>query len=200
MKVVKKLRSSKNVGVKFAAKISNVGEELFSMLLGMELYFSQSPQQYVKSMGLENEEEVVNAMIIAGYLTGDSDSWKINPEIKKAVFRQLSRMPEFARISLLEPSERPVPLHTLVNRYRRHVDDINKYRVLSMSTRLPRDKTLFLRFRTFCRKYDSRDIFKAIDKFFKLAKINADFSLEFFEKYLADLARFHLISTLKQSH
>ena len=177
------------MGVKLKAQITNVGEELFSMLLGMDLFFSQSPQQYIKNMGLPSEEEVVGAMLLAGYLTGSSDSWKINPEIKKAVFRRLSKTLKIGPSSPLEPSELPVPLHTLVRHF--------KMRIPAKGSAIPKD--LFLRFRRLCKKYDSKDIDQQMVKFFKLAMQNNDFSFESFEKYLADCARFFLISQIRSN-
>lgn len=173
----------KKIGAKFEIRITRLGEELFSMLLGMELFFSQSAQQYVKNLGLKNEREVVEAMLSAGYLVGTIDDWKINPSIKDDIFKSLERDKVLVSFPSLK-KEPPVPLHELIYWFKFYCKQIKD---ASLRPNLPKD--MFLRFRRLCKKYDSREIVKQITNFFRLAKYNHDYEFESFEKYVHESAQ-----------
>jgi hypothetical protein len=173
-----KLLKSFGDNSKIAIKITRLVEEFLPMLIGMELYFGISPQQYVNQLQLENAESVIRALIRGGYAEGSTHDWKLSKSTYKTVSDRLCKTGAIGSKIGYSASEPPVSVLTLVKSFRHHLKRLPK------EVRTQKVTNMFAFFRRLSKKHNSVMIHDKIKLFFKRQRHNSDYTLETFRLFL----------------
>lgn len=181
---MRKAQSSERLLKSFSAttidiRLTKLVEELVPLLIGVELYFGLSAQQYVKNLRLANEKAAVRLLLTTGYIEGSEDTWKLSKSTLKTVSNRLAKTGANRSELTYSASESPVSVLTLVKLYSWHLSRVPKQH------RVQRVTNKFAFFRKLSRKHDSRKIEATIKRFFKQSqRHDHDYSLERFASFL----------------
>ena len=182
--MLKKFRTSQ-----IEIKITKLIEELIPLLIGMELYFGVSAQQYVKNLRLPNEEQIVKTLLKAKYIQGTVENWKLSKSVLEAVSHRLATLGDNRSTLTYSASESksntntaPPSIVSMVFAYRRQLKRVPEVH------RGQRVTNMFVFFRKLCKQVDAIIVKKQIDRFFKYASAgNNDYRLETFSAYVRSL-------------
>lgn len=163
-------------------RLTKIVEELLPLLIGMELYFGVSAQQYIRNLELPNEEAVVNLLIKMNYAKGSTTTWNLSKEVINTVCERLLKTGAIASKMPHNASGASVPLKTLVKLYVWHLNRVPKQHQGQRVT------NKFAFFRKLCLKHDSAKIADQIKRFFDYeSQGNNNYRLETFAKYMERL-------------
>jgi hypothetical protein len=189
MKVKSKVRNSnKAVLQEFATskidlRLTKIVEELLPLLIGMELYFGVSAQQYVRNLELPNEEAVVGLLVRMGYAKGSTMSWTLSNEVLKTAHDRLLKCGLFERKPGFNASDESIPVQTLVKLYTWHLSRVPKQHQGQRVT------NKFAFFRKLSKKHNSTKIAEQIKRFFDYeSQGNNNYRMETFAKYLEGIS------------
>jgi hypothetical protein len=163
-------------------RVTKLVEEFLPLLIGMELYFGISAQQFVSNLRLKNEKAVVRLLLRTGYIVGSEHQWKLSKSTIKTVSDRLSKTGAIRSQLTYSVSEDPVSVLTLVKLYNWHLKRVPKQH------QGQRISNKFAFFRKLSKKHDSRKIESAIKRFFKNAeRHDHDYRLERFASFMENV-------------
>lgn len=118
MKIRKRAASLKTTASKIQITLTTASEEILSMLVGMEIFWGESPQVYVAGLPDETKHTLLSVLHVGGYVSYAESDWQFTEKTYEKLANQLRQMPKMQRLLFGKTPEPEVSLRTLLHTFK----------------------------------------------------------------------------------